>query len=215
MPAAVARTLAEMMVAVTEGQGTGVEAAIAGFRVAGKTATAYKHDPATGKYALDRITSSFIGFVPAERPRIAVAIVLDEPALVHAGGFVAAPAFRRIGEMSLRYLGVIPRGTPPVAISKVAGGPDPAAAMYESMRQAQAPDPPMKEIATTNAPAPKGTVRVPDLKGLSLREATKSALDLGLLPALDGTGTLSRQEPAAGAVLPKGSRVKLFFEPPT
>jgi cell division protein FtsI (penicillin-binding protein 3) len=215
IPSAVARTLAEMMVAVTEGQGTGVEAAIAGFRVAGKTATAQKADPATGKYAADRLTSSFIGFVPAERPRIAVAIVLDEPALVHAGGFVAAPAFRRIGEMALRYLGVIPKGTPPVAISKVTAGPDPAAAMYEAMRQAQTPEPPMKEIATTNAPPPKGTVRVPDWKGFSLREATKSALDLGLLPALDGTGTLSRQEPAPGAVLPKGSRVKFFFEPPT
>jgi cell division protein FtsI (penicillin-binding protein 3) len=73
----------------------------------------------------------------------------------------------------------------------------------------------MKEVVTTSAPAPKGTVRLPDLKGLSLREATKSALELGLLPALDGTGTLSRQEPAAGAVLPKGARVKLFFEPAT
>jgi cell division protein FtsI (penicillin-binding protein 3) len=215
MPAPVARTLAEMMVAVTEGQGTGVEAAIAGFRVAGKTATAHKADPATGKYAEDRLTSSFIGFVPAERPRIAVVIVLDEPSVAHAGGFVAAPAFRRIGEMSLRYLGVIPRGTPPVAISKMTSGPDPAAAMYEAMRQAQLPEPPMKEIAMTNVPAPKGTVRVPDLKGMSLREATKSALDVGLLPALDGTGTLSRQDPAAGAVLPKGARVKLFFEPPT
>jgi cell division protein FtsI (penicillin-binding protein 3) len=215
MPAPVARTLAEMMVAVTEGQGTGVEAAIAGFRVAGKTATAHKADPATGKYAMDRLTSSFIGFVPAERPRIAVAIVLDEPALVHAGGFVAAPAFRRIGEMALRYLGVIPKGTPPVAISKVTQGADPATAMYEALRQAQTPEPPMKEIATTNAPPPKGTVRVPDWKGLSLREATKSALELGLLPALDGTGTLSRQEPLPGAVLPKGSRVKFFFEPPT
>ncbi|MET0594942.1 MAG: penicillin-binding transpeptidase domain-containing protein, partial [Polyangiaceae bacterium] len=214
MPAAVARTLAEMMVAVTEGQGTGVEAAIAGFRVAGKTATAYKHDPATGKYAADRYTSSFIGFVPAERPRIAVAIVLDEPALAHAGGFVAAPAFRRIGEMSLRYLGVIPKGTPPIAISKVASAPDPAAQMYEAMRQAQAPEPP-KEVVTTSAPPPKGTVRLPDLKGMSQREAMKSALDLGLFPALDGTGTLSRQDPAAGTVLPKGARVKLFFEPPT
>jgi cell division protein FtsI (penicillin-binding protein 3) len=214
MPAAVARTVGEMMVAVTEGQGTGVEAAIAGFRVAGKTATAHKTDPATGKYALDRFTSSFIGFVPAERPRIAVAIVLDEPAVAHAGGFVAAPAFRRIGEMSLRYLGVIPKGTPPVAISKVTAGPDPAAAMYESMRQGQ-PEPPTKELATTSSPPPKGSVRIPDWKGFSQREATKSALDLGLLPALDGTGTLSRQEPAAGAVLPKGARIKLYFEPAT
>jgi cell division protein FtsI (penicillin-binding protein 3) len=215
MPAPVARTLAEMMVAVTEGQGTGVEAAIAGFRVAGKTATAHKADPATGKYSEDRLTSSFIGFVPAERPRIAVAIVLDEPALVHAGGFVAAPAFRRIAEMSLRYLGVIPRGTPPVVISKVTAAPDPASAMYEAMRSAPMMEPPMKEIAATLAAPSKGTVRVPDWKGMSQREAAKSALDLGLLPALDGTGTLSRQEPAPGAVLPRGSRIKLSFEPPT
>jgi cell division protein FtsI (penicillin-binding protein 3) len=214
VPPNVARTLAEMMVAVTEGQGTGVEAAIPGFRVAGKTATAQKADPATGKYTADRFTSSFIGFVPAERPRIAVAIVLDEPALARAGGFVAAPAFRRIGEMSLRYLGVIPKGTPPVSISKVGNEPDPATATYEVLRQAQG-EPPVKELATPSAPTPAGAVRLPDMKGLSLREAIKTAIGLGLKPSLDGTGTLSRQDPPAGAVLPKGSNIKLFFEPPT
>ena len=65
VPPAVARLMSEMMVAVTEGEGTGVEAAVPGFRVAGKTATAQKADPATGKYTTDRFTSSFIGFVPA------------------------------------------------------------------------------------------------------------------------------------------------------
>jgi cell division protein FtsI (penicillin-binding protein 3) len=53
------------------------------------------------------------------------------------------------------------------------------------------------------------------MKGLSLREAAKTAIGLGLKPSLDGTGTLSRQDPPAGAVLPKGSNIKLFFEPPT
>jgi cell division protein FtsI (penicillin-binding protein 3) len=210
----VARTLAEMMVAVTEGQGTGVEAAIPGFRVAGKTATAQKADPATGKYTADRFTSSFIGFVPAERPRIAVAIVLDEPALARAGGFVAAPAFRRIGEMSLRYLGVIPKGTPVASISKIGSEPDPATTTYEILREAQG-EPPIKELATPSAPTPAGAVRLPDMKGFSLREAAKTAIGLGLKPSLDGTGTVSRQDPPPGAVLPKGSNIKLFFEPPT
>ncbi len=210
----VARTLAEMMVAVTEGQGTGVEAAIPGFRVAGKTATAQKADPATGKYTADRFTSSFIGFVPAERPRIAVAIVLDEPALARAGGFVAAPAFRRIGEMSLRYLGVIPKGTPVAAINKIGNEPDPATTTYEVLREAQG-EPPIRERATPSAPTPVGAVRLPDMKGFSLREAAKTAIGLGLKPSLDGTGTVSRQDPPAGAVLPKGSNIKLFFEPPT
>jgi cell division protein FtsI (penicillin-binding protein 3) len=210
----VARTLAEMMVAVTEGQGTGVEAAIPGFRVAGKTATAQKADPATGKYTADRFTSSFIGFVPAERPRIAVAIVLDEPALARAGGFVAAPAFRRIGEMSLRYLGVIPKGTPVAPISKIGSEPDPATTTYEVLREAQG-EPPIHELATPSAPTPAGAIRLPDMKGFSLREAVKTAISLGLKPSLDGTGTLARQDPPAGSVLPKGSSIKLFFEPPT
>jgi cell division protein FtsI (penicillin-binding protein 3) len=213
-PPNVARTLAEMMVAVTEGQATGIEAAIAGFRVAGKTATAQKADPATGRYSADRLTSSFIGFVPAERPRIAVAIVLDEPALAHAGGFVAAPAFRRIGEMSLRYLGVVPKGTSPTSISKVGSEGDPAVATYELLRQAQG-EVPVRELATPSTPTPAGSVRLPDMKGLSQRQAVKTAFELGLKPSLEGTGTLSRQEPPPGAVLSKGSSVKLFFEPPT
>jgi len=210
----VARTLAEMMVAVTEGQGTGVEAAIAGFRVAGKTATAQKADPATGRYSDDHFTSSFVGFIPAERPRIVIAIVLDEPALAHAGAYVAAPAFRRIGEMSLRYLGIVPKGAPQVSISKVGSEPDPADATYEVLRQAQG-EPALKELATPSAPTPAGAVRLPDMKGQSLRAAAKTAIGLGLKPAFEGTGTLSRQDPPAGAVLPKGSSIKLYFEPPT
>jgi len=214
VPPNVARTVAEMMVAVTEGQGTGVEAAIAGFRVAGKTATAQKADPATGRYTADRFTSSFIGFVPAEHPRIAVAIVLDEPALARAGGFVAAPAFRRIAEMSLRYLGVVPKASVPVPLAKVADQPDRALATYELLRQAQG-EPPIKDVATSSAPTPAGSVRLPDWKGMSLRDAAKNAFALGLRPAVDGTGTLTRQDPPAGAVLPKGSNIKLYFEPST
>jgi cell division protein FtsI (penicillin-binding protein 3) len=162
---------------------------------------------------MDRFTSSFIGFVPAERPRIAVAVVLDEPALAHAGGSVAAPAFRRIGEMSLRYLGVIPKKQP-APIAKVGDDPDPAAVTYEVLRQSQG-EPPAKELATPSAPTPGGSIRLPDLKGMSLREAIKTAMQLGLVPSLEGTGTLSRQDPPAGSVLSKGASVKLYFEPPT
>ena len=62
VPAGVAKTVAEMLTAVVEEGGTGVEAAMAGFRVAGKTATAQKVDPATGKYSEDKYTASFVGF---------------------------------------------------------------------------------------------------------------------------------------------------------
>jgi cell division protein FtsI (penicillin-binding protein 3) len=225
----VARTMAEMMVAVTEGEGTGVEASIPGFRVAGKTATAQKADPATGRYTTDRFTSSFIGFVPAERPRIAIAVVLDEPAVAHAGAFVAAPAFRRIAEMSLRYLGVTPRGTAPAALSAVGDKPDPAEKTYALLR------PPSPEItsgadavaapvasaaspvgsAAANGPASPADVRIPDLQGLGVREALRAVVSLGLVPSVEGTGALRTQQPAAGTGVPKGASVKLVFEPST
>jgi cell division protein FtsI (penicillin-binding protein 3) len=209
VPANVARTVAEMMVAVTEGQGTGVEAAMPGFRVAGKTGTAQKADPATGRYAADRFTSSFVGFVPAERPRVAIAVVLDEPALVRWGGFVAAPAFRRIAEMSLRYLGVVPKEGASASPASAAAEPDPAEPSHEVV----------EEIRTKPAPwvasLPGEGVRLPDLRGASLRQAAKTLFGLGLVPAVEGTGRLSHQEPEAGTVLAPGSKVKLIFEPAT
>ncbi len=116
--------------------------------------------------------------------------------------------------MSLRYLGVVPKGTSPASISKIGAENDPAVATYEMLRQAQG-EPPVKELATPSAPTPTGSVRLPDMKGLSLREAVKTAFGLGLKPSLEGTGTLSRQDPPPGAVLSKGASVKLFFEPPT
>jgi cell division protein FtsI (penicillin-binding protein 3) len=207
----VARTVAEMMVAVTEGDGTGVEAAIPGFRVAGKTATAQKADPATGKYTSDRYTSSFIGFVPAERPRIAIAVVLDEPALARAGGFVAAPAFRRIAEMSLRYLGVTPKTSKEATLANVASEPDPAQRTLAVLRP---PEPAIRDVTSTAA-VPSGSVRVPDMRGYSTREAAKTTLGIGLYPTIEGTGMLSKQDPPPGTVLPLGSTLKLSFLPPT
>jgi len=116
--------------------------------------------------------------------------------------------------MSLRYLGVIPKGTPAASISKIGAESDPATTTYELLREAQG-QPPIHELATPSAPTPAGAVRLPDLKGFSLREAIKTAIGLGLKPTLDGTGSLSRQDPPPGAVLPKGSTIKLYFEPPT
>jgi cell division protein FtsI (penicillin-binding protein 3) len=206
--------MSEMMVAVTEGEGTGVEAALMGFRVAGKTATAQKVDAATGKMSNDKFTASFVGFVPAERPRVVIAVVLDEPAIAHYGSQVAAPTFRRIAEMSLRYLGVTPRATVQAPIAKIKGEEDPAEATFEALRDAQG-EPPVHELATPSAPTAPGSVRIPDMKGLGVREAVRTAIGLGLAPAIEGTGALSRQDPPAGAVLPKGSSVKLVFSPPT
>jgi cell division protein FtsI (penicillin-binding protein 3) len=214
VPAHVAQMLSEMLVAVTEGEGTGVEAAIPGFKVAGKTATAQKIDPATHKYSDTHFVASFTGYVPADKPRLVISVVLDDPmGGTHAGGGVAGPVFRRVGESALRYLGVTPRGTVPMKLSEIsdrAKEGDVAANTYQAVKGAAAVTPP-----TVNAPARVGEAKVPDLAGFPLREAVKAATALGLVPTVEGSGRLTKQEPPAGSVLPKGSTIKLIFEPST
>jgi cell division protein FtsI (penicillin-binding protein 3) len=102
---ATARTLTTIMEGVVT-SGTGTKAAIPGFRVAGKTGTAQKVDTRTGAYSSAMSIGSFVGFVPADAPRLAMIVVIDEPQGEAWGGVVAAPVFRRVGEQVLTYLGV-------------------------------------------------------------------------------------------------------------
>jgi cell division protein FtsI (penicillin-binding protein 3) len=95
-----------MMSVITEG-GTGTEAALEGYTVCGKTGTAQKIDQ-QGTYAEGKYIASFIGFAPAEKPEIAILVVIDEPVNDHYGGTVAAPAFRKIAQETLNYLNVPP-----------------------------------------------------------------------------------------------------------
>jgi cell division protein FtsI (penicillin-binding protein 3) len=105
----VSPTTARTLTAILEGvvtSGTGTKAAIPGFRAAGKTGTAQKVDPRTGAYSSALSVGSFVGFVPADAPRLAMIVVIDEPQGEAWGGVVAAPVFRRVGEQVLTYLGV-------------------------------------------------------------------------------------------------------------
>ena len=85
-------------------RGTGITARINGYKVAGKTGTAQKFDPSIGGYSSTAHTSSFAGFVPADNPAISIVVVIDEPKGPYTGGEVAAPLFRDIATLVLRYL---------------------------------------------------------------------------------------------------------------
>jgi len=100
-----ARQLTQILEGVTRKGGTGEKAALAAYAVAGKTGTAQKADSKTRMYSTDRFVSSFVGFVPAEDPDIAILVVVDEPKGVSWGGSVAAPVFKNIAEQTLLYLG--------------------------------------------------------------------------------------------------------------
>ena len=95
-----------IMQGVTEAGGTARAAAIDGYAVAGKTGTAQK--VSGGHYDASKWVSSFIGFAPADNPRVAIVVMVDEPQGGHLGGAVAAPIFKEIGEQALRYLHVPP-----------------------------------------------------------------------------------------------------------
>ena len=95
-----------MQTVVTEG-GTGVNAALDGYSVCGKTGTTRKLDE-NGKYSDSKHMASFVGFTPADHPQIAILVVIDEPKESYYGGAVAAPVFKDIAQQTLNYLNVAP-----------------------------------------------------------------------------------------------------------
>jgi cell division protein FtsI (penicillin-binding protein 3) len=100
-----ARTVKKIMASVTTEGGTGVNAALEGYSVCGKTGTAQKIDE-KGTYSNEKYTASFLGFIPAEDPEIAVLVVIDEPQGKHYGSIVAAPAFKRIAHETVNYMNI-------------------------------------------------------------------------------------------------------------
>jgi len=165
-------------------RGTGEHAALAEHVAAGKTGTAQK--AGRGGYSADRYVGSFVGYVPADRPRLAILVVIDEPRGEHYGGTVAAPAFREIAEATLRYLGVAP-SIPSRSIAVT---------------------PPSLAAFSQHAPA-ADSAAVPDLRGLDARAAIARAVASGLTVQAIGSGVVTSQNPEPGGALPRDRRVTL------
>ncbi len=106
-----ASIVTRMMEAVTAPDGTAPAAAIKGYRVAGKTGTAWRVNPLTGRYIRGQNTVSFMGFAPADKPRFVTYIVLDKPYANAGGGSTAGPVFHDIMSMALERFGVAPTGS--------------------------------------------------------------------------------------------------------
>ena len=101
-----AAQLRQMLEGVLEPGGTASAVSVPGYELAGKTGTAEKAED--GGYSESRYVASFVGFAPAEDPKLLVAVMVDEPTYVHTGGEVAAPVFGEIAEFALPYLGISP-----------------------------------------------------------------------------------------------------------
>ena len=105
-----ARAVLRMMEAVVRAGGTGEKAMVEGYRIAGKTGTAYKF--INNAYRDDRYFTSFIGIAPASRPRLVVAVQIDEPKIEDSGGLAAAPVFSKVMAEALRLLDIPPDNLP-------------------------------------------------------------------------------------------------------
>lgn len=103
-----AQLVSEMLAEVVRPGGTATRAAIEGYQVAGKTGTTQKL--VNGRYTSSAHVASFVGFFPANNPRVVITVVVDEPQNpgIGYGGVVAAPSFKRIGKEVIRYLGIEP-----------------------------------------------------------------------------------------------------------
>ena len=209
-----ARTLTEMMVNVVA-NGTGRHAAIPGYDVAGKTGTAQKMDPATKRYSRAPGVLSFVGFVPADDPRLAMIVLLDEPKNEKWGSEAAAPMFAAIGREALRYLNVPPRDSSPVPIVRgevVAAGPDRPRATPAAGRGLGADlAPALVEAAAAGS---DGQPVMPRLAGLSLRQAMEALAPHGARLEITGRGVVTSQSPLPGAPLPAGAVCRLHLTPP-
>ena len=204
-----AHTLTQMMTAAVR-EGTGHNAAIAGYEVAGKTGTAQKLDPATRRYSRAPGVLSFVGFVPADDPRLAMLVMLDEPRNEKWGSEAAAPIFAAIGREALRYLNVPPRDTAPVPI--VRG--EVAAALTAGAQSGQGLDASVVRPVSLEAAAETSAV-MPRVEGLALRQAMQALSPFDVKLEISGRGVVQSQSPAAGLPLVPGTLCRLTLAPPT
>ncbi len=196
-----AATMTGIMEGVVE-RGTAKAAQIPGYTIAGKTGTAAKL--VNGHYSTTNWNASFVGFLPSRDPAVAIIVVTDSPHTKgHTGGVVSAPVFKKIAEETLRYLGIGPTINPssPVLVARRDDSGEHATA--ESEREAS-------PVVSLVADGPPGTV--PDLTGLSARDAVRRLVKLGMSARVTGDGFVVSQTPSAGSPIDGDAVCKLVLE---
>lgn len=210
--------------------GTGGRGKIDGFRVAGKTGTAEKY--AAGKYV-----ASYEGFVPADNPKLAVLVIIDEPSdgIIY-GGQIAGPVFQKVCSDTLNYLGIKPE-IPQKEENSLIKVPDVRNLYVEDARNilqneglevrvegegyvvsSQVPMPGTEVdkkttviLKVTDSRTNKDPVVIPDLSGRTVKESTDILNAVGLNIDIVGSGFAQKQNPPAGTEVGIGSTVRVEF----
>jgi cell division protein FtsI (penicillin-binding protein 3) len=180
---------------VVSENGTAPNAAIEGYSVAGKTSTAQKFNNRTGSYSDTDYMAVFAGFIPADRPRLAMIVMIDEPRGNTYGGVVAGPVFREIGKWALKNYRIQPE-------LRVAG--------MEEKVDTEVLSPEMDNI---NISVSGNEGMLPDFRGLTMREVLKVCGSLGIEINLQGSGLAVEQVPVPGVSLKEVTLLTVRFEP--
>ncbi|HEX6465224.1 MAG TPA: penicillin-binding protein [Vicinamibacterales bacterium] len=194
-----AATLTTIMEQVVE-RGTARAAQMPGFTIAGKTGTAAKLE--NGHYQRSDYNASFVGFIPSRKPALTILVVIDSPhGNGYTGGVVSAPVFKRIAEAAVTYLGIGPNlnPAPAVLVARHDPSPDPEAAPQPAVAASV--------LAATLEPARNGLM--PDLRGLSGRDALRLLSRIGMNARLSGDGVVVDQAPEPGTALVRGEACEL------
>ncbi len=198
----ISKETADRVLAVLEAvveSGTGKRARIPGLRVAGKTGTAQRFDPKTGRYSQDHPVVSFVGIVPADMPQLVIAVVLNEPEGRASGGKMAAPVFREIAFASLHYM----QGPKDAPAFEGAG----AAILHCSANPGEGGTARRKAGAARSGPG--GALTMPDLRSMSFRTALRTLEGLPVTIEVKGTGRILAQDPPPGASILAHQTVRL------
>lgn len=204
---ATAEMVRNFMIGVTESEGTGQRARLEGFKVAGKTGTAQKIDPLTGNYSSDATVVSFMGFVPANDPKLTIAVIIDEPGESSFGGIIAAPVFKKIAQKTLKYLKIIPDELQTLKLAE---------RYEEDLKEESNPF----RLASGDSRADRNkkfdlqnSGLIPDFEGLSIREVLKIAQKKKIKVSVKGSGVSYMQKPGAGAKISKKNSCTVYFRP--
>lgn len=198
--------------------GGGKKATVRGYRVAGKTGTAQKINEWGTGYSEGKYIASFCGFGPVENPRIALLVMIDEPAGVFYGGQIAAPVAGRILAQVFRYMRIEPSDAPGLDDDEFGedvgeGDTSGFSALPEYKEPPKVEVPAPAEEPTVEVPRNADEAVVPDFYRKSIRESARLANEAGLILETSGSGFAVEQSIDAGAVVERGTVVKVVFSP--
>ena len=199
-----AKQVKEMLKNSTSSYSTGYRARPSGYEVAGKTSTAQKFRPKKGGYYKNSYISSFIGMIPVENPRYVIYVIIDNPKKAYYASHVAAPLFAKVASYAVRKAGIMPlmnaKGR-----EKIQRGKEEALKVSSRLERKKREEILLRESNWN---------RLPDLKGLSLKEVYMKLGGEKVQLHVKGHGRVVRTWPSKGRRFPKDRRIKIWLELP-